>query len=96
MRIFIGEQCTSKEPVVSAFCIGYVGGAASAMFIAANAEKLASAHLNLGWCPDAPVTAAQMAQVFKNWHDKNPKLWYKDEALGVIASLQEAWPCASY
>jgi len=93
---YLYEQCTSPAAVANAYCAGYISGVAGSMLMASNASKLSATHLNLGWCSDSTVTVGQMMQAFKNWHDKHPTIWGKDQALGVIGAMQETWPCSSY
>jgi hypothetical protein len=85
-------QCTSTDLAVSrAYCAGYIDGVGNAMTAAETIT--AGKNLNLGWCAEPGVTTEQAVQVFKNWHDKHPEFWNKPKELGVIAALQESWPC---
>jgi hypothetical protein len=93
---YLYEKCASTEPIDNAYCAGYISGVAGSMLMASNVMKLHDAHFNLGWCSESTVTVAQMMQAFKNWHDKHPTIWGKDQALGVIGAMQETWPCKSY
>jgi Rap1a immunity proteins len=93
---YLYEKCTSNLTADLGYCAGYISGVAGSMQMAASALKLQEVHLNLGWCSATTVSAGQMIQAFKNWHDKNPKLWGENQTLGVIGTIQENWPCKSF
>jgi hypothetical protein len=86
-------QCTSTAVPQRMLCLGFLDGIAAGMTAADAVTSQQGYKLNLGWCSDGKISGAQLEQAFKNWHDKHPQHWDKLNSIGVIASIQETWPC---
>jgi hypothetical protein len=90
------EACKSTSGPNMPYCLGFIVGVSEMMQqVSAGLEGGGDFRAIYGMCPkghDGPSGGAKV-QVFINWAEKNPKMWGKDNLIGVITALREAWPC---
>ncbi|MDP6623195.1 MAG: Rap1a/Tai family immunity protein [Alphaproteobacteria bacterium] len=54
---------------------------------------LKGSRLFLGACNREEITTSQLAQMFLNWADENPKAWQSDVFTGISDALRAAYKC---
>lgn len=67
-------------------CMNYIAGVADILKAFGNLGHPA------GIC-DAHYTGETLVGIFRAWAERNGTHWQEDKMIGVIAALQERWPC---
>ena len=101
----LGEACSSSNPQVFRFCVGYVMGMGELMeangtrlkhIPASDTGEIFYLHL-AGICPAKGErlypTGEAMVQAVRNWIAANPQKWNDSSQFGVMAALSTTWPC---
>ena len=66
------------------YCAGVIEGAWGTLSLTGNSESL---------CPKTPMSAIGKVEAFRKWAVQHPEMWGKEQMVGVVLALQQAWPC---
>jgi hypothetical protein len=86
------RRCTQpdRSPEVT-FCIGYVWGVGDMMDFLEVSRPQHPGVTPFAMC--GRPTPGAMVKAFVNWAEKNPQMWGRQMAVGVVNALKETWPC---
>ena len=87
------DDCTATETYRSTYCLGVVHGVGAVMQLIGEDPTARQSLPRQVMCSDQPVPTEAEVQAFKNWAIRNPALWSKPGAYGVILALSSTWPC---
>ncbi|QIE54961.1 hypothetical protein G5B40_05545 [Pikeienuella piscinae] len=99
------ETCTDENPVLAAFCvgyiIGYVEGSPWGAFVVLNrlAPKDDNAVANalarefLGSCPPENASNSQLTDVVKKYLEEHPETRHESARTLIWQAFSEAFPC---
>ena len=85
-------HCANNEKsaagnVFQGYCFGMSTGVLAVLIVNSADNSVNKA------CVKSFTSAEQVAQIFLNWADKNPKHWQVDAWLGFMAAITDAYPC---
>ena len=86
------HTCSGEDDLSKGYCLGFIAGVAATM---RTSTLTLGQQRSFAFCAPKSTTHEQAVQAFKNWHEQHPEHWQRSAEVGVMAALQETWPCST-